>query len=97
MLWFQHTGFGNRFQSFAMRNLRNDDRNGVEDVRHWHIYPEKQLLFLNAVMHTPHISVLHNIFWTSTTKEQYEMSKFEVLWRLGQDTTQLNFSLILHS
>ena len=37
----------------------NDDRNGVEDVRHWHIYPEKQLLFLNAVLHTPHISVLH--------------------------------------
>ena len=60
----QHTGFGNRFQSFAMGNVMvNDDRNGVEDVRHWHIYPEKQLLFLNAVLHTPHISVLHIYFF----------------------------------
>lgn len=64
MLWFQHTGFGNRFQSFAMRNLRNDDRNGVEDVRHWHIYPEKQLLFLNAVLHTPkHFSFTYIYFF----------------------------------
>ena len=63
MLWFQHTGFGNTFQSFAMRNLHNDDRNGVDDVRHWHIYPEKQLQFLNTVLHTPHISVLHIYFF----------------------------------
>lgn len=65
---FQHTGFGNTFQSFAMRNLRNDDRNGVKDVRHWHIYPEKQLYFLNTVLHTPHISVLHIYFFDVNCK-----------------------------
>lgn len=38
---------------------------------------------------TPHTFQFYiYIFLTSTMKEQCEMSKFEVLWRLGQDTTQ---------
>lgn len=38
---------------------------------------------------TPHTFQFYiYIFLMSITKEQCQMSKFEVLWRLGQDTTQ---------